>query len=523
MIIKKFAFEIFNNFSALAITAFFKNSLFECTDGNCLSDLEELLWSIMGTRYALNFVAAFSAPIKRAVAYVMPAAAAEANDSDGSDDEEADADGPPAEAPRFEAELQLDEFEGMFDDYAEIVLQMGLVALFTLGWRAGRAGILRVGSPADDPGFRGRRPRTIRVAAAAPPRHCRRGRPPHEISASRPTRLRGISASRPRRRRDPAEGLRGRSASRPRLSPPRKKTAPRARRYLVPLLAAGEILLQIRVDAHKMTSQAQRPNPMPAESVGSWGVLMESMGFLAVFMNAGIVVFTTDSLGAYSLLQRWIVFFVLEQVLLALKVAVHAAIDDEPTELGELKRRQTHVVNRHKNVFFDDDDGGAGDGGAGDRAVAVDADALSVAALRADRMSRPAMKRLEYLRRKLLLCDKEVRDLRAQHRRATAAERYREDLGVSYSREHPDLALGLVNLRVEAADGLGSPRDPVGRPARETSRFWPSSEISTTRPRRPAAAAFPAAASPRVRLRGRSASRPRRLGISTSRAATSPA
>ena len=125
--------------------------------------------------------------------------------------------------------------------------------------------------------------------------------------------------------------------------------------YLTPLLGAGEVLLQIRVDAYKLTALSQRPDPTPAESVGSWGVLMESMGLLAVYCNAGIIVATTKSFHAYSSLQRVIVFFVVEQCLLALKLAVHAYIDDEPTPLAELKKRNAHVVARHKNAVFDDD------------------------------------------------------------------------------------------------------------------------------------------------------------------------
>lgn len=367
LIIKKFAFEVFNNYTALIITAFFKGPYFKCDGGfssdtgDCLADLEELLVIIFLTRYALALVGAFARPINEFVAYLTPRCLVVDEEIENDEEHgEANEEGPPAEAPRFEAELKLEEYEGMFDDYAEIVLQMGLVTMFTLGL------------------------------------------------------------------------------------------------YLTPLLGAGEVLLQMRVDAYKLTALAQRPDPTPAESVGSWGVLMEGMGLLAVYANAGIIVATTKSFHAYSSLQRLIIFFVVEQALLALKLAVHAAIDDEPTKLGELKKRNAHVVARHKNAVFDDDlDGKSGD------AIAVDADALSVAALRAMRVARPEARRLEYLRRKLLGCDKDLRDLRQQYRDATASEVYREDLGVSYSRERPDLALGMVSLQVSDVVGLGSPGDPV--------------------------------------------------------------
>jgi hypothetical protein len=69
------------------------------------------------------------------------------------------------------------------------------------------------------------------------------------------------------------------------------------------------------VDArYKLTMLTRRPDPMPAESVGSWGALMEAMGILAVFANAGIIVFTTQSFADFGAVYKFVVFFILEQV-----------------------------------------------------------------------------------------------------------------------------------------------------------------------------------------------------------------
>ena len=368
LITKKFCFEIFNNYSALAITAFFKGVYFECTDDDCLGDLYSLLVSIMGTRYALNILSAFSTRIKRAVEYFMPPTI-EDDDSDDEEDEENGREEKAAEAPRFEAELKLDDFESTFDDFAEIVLQMGLVTMFTLGW------------------------------------------------------------------------------------------------YLVPLLGAGEILLQIRVDAFKMTSQVKRPDPMPAETVGSWGMLMESMGLLAVYCNSAIIVFTTHSLNTYNLLQKVIIFFVLEQVILALKIGMHAYIDDEPTALNELKRRQAFVVNRHKNVVFDDDDDDDDDEGDGLRKGNVDRSSVRSGHGHDDEgaagLSALVLNRIQYLEAKLKACDSDITIARSQYKVACRTEIFNEETGVSYSRKTPGLALGMVTLTVLEAENIGSRHDPV--------------------------------------------------------------
>ena len=129
LIIKKFAFEVFNNYTALVITAFFKGTYFKCDGGfsgdagNCLGDLEELLAVIFITRYVLALIGAFSRPINDLIAYCTPSCLGAEEELPGEDDDDIENDqeeGPPAEAPRFESELKLEEYEGMFDDYAEI-------------------------------------------------------------------------------------------------------------------------------------------------------------------------------------------------------------------------------------------------------------------------------------------------------------------------------------------------------------------------------------------------------------------
>jgi len=365
---------------------------------------------------------------------VIPPKLQQDKDDDDDDEEESDAEGKNAnaedlenkqtqqEAQRFESELQLKDYEGTFDDYAEIVLQMGLVSMFTLGW------------------------------------------------------------------------------------------------YLVPTFGVLEVLVQIRVDAYKLAHQTKRPDPSPAESVGTWGVLMESMGLLAVYANAGIIVFTTRSFSRYSSLQKLLIFFVLEQIALVLKVVTHASIVDVPTDLYEKKRRNDHVVKRHKIVLFDDDDAADVSGGgikdsdlldddekrrraarrqasrpgflegaadveqkkeaerkrladiakrSSDLAVqrgAVDPDLLDVASLKPEKLTRLNQQRLEFLRRKLLTVDKDIALLRNQYKVANKHEVFRPKLGVSYSRKDPKLALGLLTATLDEAKNVGTADRPIINP-----------------------------------------------------------
>ena len=84
-------------------------------------------------RYVLALVGAFSRPINDLIVYCTPSCLVKEEELPGEDEDDIENDqdeGPPAEAPRFESELKLEEYEGMFDDYAEMILQYGYASLF---------------------------------------------------------------------------------------------------------------------------------------------------------------------------------------------------------------------------------------------------------------------------------------------------------------------------------------------------------------------------------------------------------
>jgi hypothetical protein len=108
--------------------------------------------------------------------------------------------------------------------------------------------------------------------------------------------------------------------------------------------------------------------------------------------------------------------------------------------------------------MFDDDD--AQDASSGSRR-AVDADALSVEQLRLDKPNKIVRDRLEFLRRKLLQCDSEIKKMQRELTVATAVEVWRDDLGVSYSRKNPKLALGMLTLTLVEAEHVGTLTAPV--------------------------------------------------------------
>ena len=376
LVLKVFAFEIMNNYSSLALTAFFKGWYWGCISGddNCLSDLKRLTGVIFGVRFALALWGivgggCISRSYKAFLKLVLPEADTN-EDNDGEnpmhDDVEEGDRLKALEHPAFVDEAELEEYEGLFDDYAEIVLQMGLVCMWSLGF------------------------------------------------------------------------------------------------YYMPLLAALEILLQMRVDAYGLVCDSQRPTPTPAETVGSWGTLMDTMSLLAVFTNAGIIVYTTKSLEDWSSNEKLCAFFVVEQLLLLTKALAHLCSTGVPTRLEEIQKRQEHVVDRHKHcrfeeVFEDDEDEVAGlKRGHVDRSEVRERSQSTT-----DGMSPFTRSRIAYLDEKLRACESDVTIARSQYRVACKTEVFNEDCGVSYSRRTPGLALGMVTLTVLEAENVGQRHDPV--------------------------------------------------------------
>ena len=339
LILKVFAFELANNFGALAITAYVKGSVWGCRSGhdNCLGDLKALLIAIFVVRYALAISTIASGGCcgrtssailqcgKRCCACLRGESSDVREDNrNPMRDEEAPGGLDAAqlaelEHPRFAQEADLEPHGGLFDDYAEIVLQMGLVCMFSLGW------------------------------------------------------------------------------------------------YLVPTLAALEILLQMRVDAYTLVCDSRRPTPLPAETVGKWSALMDFMGLLAVLTNAGIIVYTTKGFEAFTNNQRLLAFFGFEQALLACKAVTNLVAGGAPEDLADVMKRQRYVVNRHRNVVFEDefdDDGDDLRRGHVDRSEAQAAGHGGAASTAGP--SPVAEARLAYLSEKLKACDADVTIARSQ-------------------------------------------------------------------------------------------------------------
>ncbi|KAH8048705.1 intracellular chloride channel [Aureococcus anophagefferens] len=320
LIAKKFAFEVMNNYAALAFTLFGKFGYLDCVGPSapgCVRDARALMLTIFVARYVACLYETFFGDVE---------------------DEDA------AGAPPVAAEvLARQPDEGNFDDYEAIVLQMGLVVNFSI--------VL----------------------------------------------------------------------------------------FIVPPLAAVEVLFQLRADAFRLCRRTRRPVPRRAETVGAWSDLMRASGFFAIFVNAGV------ALGM-------------------VRVVVPLVASSEDVA-SDILRRNAHVVRRHtRPVFADDDDDDGSGGGAEDR---KDDDRKvgnvdRAAALRGDAaLTAEGARRLAYLEARKANLQMDLRMERQKYKRYLEAEDFREDCGVSYSKRTPDLALGMVTLVILEAHDVRTREKPV--------------------------------------------------------------
>jgi len=170
LIFKTFLFQVFNNYASLIYTAFVKRYISGCLNDDCLADLQGLMSTLFLTQYFTNIVElgqpilvmrqrekdeeALMSNISEEEAEKKAAAEKELNENlqtEGEKPEDAEekkepetakkkgpadkqAAAPVVEAEPFERELLLDPFESLFDDYAEMVLQYGVLCFFLLAF-----------------------------------------------------------------------------------------------------------------------------------------------------------------------------------------------------------------------------------------------------------------------------------------------------------------------------------------------------------------------------------------------------
>ena len=115
-------------------------------------------------------------------------------------------------------------------------------------------------------------------------------------------------------------------------------------------------ILEIRVDAWKLTQQCRRPEPRSCEDIGSWFYILSLISFIATITNSALVAFTGSFLINYTYAQRIWVFLGMMSGLLLLSFAVAEYVPDEPREVEiQLERNEYFRKKILLNIPDEDD------------------------------------------------------------------------------------------------------------------------------------------------------------------------
>lgn len=100
---------------------------------------------------------------------------------------------------------------------------------------------------------------------------------------------------------------------------------------LLPMLAVIVIAFELRVDAWKLCYLTKRPYPEESKGIGLWYDILQVMSFLGVMTNVAIVIFTTNVFDGLDNGEKWLMFVVIEHVMIALKLLIAAYTPNKST------------------------------------------------------------------------------------------------------------------------------------------------------------------------------------------------
>ena len=105
------------------------------------------------------------------------------------------------------------------------------------------------------------------------------------------------------------------------------------------------IILEIRVDAWKLCVVSQRPFPEPASSIGVWLYIIQVMSVVGAVTNIATVVFTVNGFAIEKSEYKWLVFILLEHLILLFKVVISVTVPDVPERVENALVWSQRIVN----------------------------------------------------------------------------------------------------------------------------------------------------------------------------------
>lgn len=115
------------------------------------------------------------------------------------------------------------------------------------------------------------------------------------------------------------------------------------------LLAFINDVVEIQVDKSKLIKFLRRPMPKGAADIGTWLIILDFISFLAIFSNAAIIIFTSNSTDGLAL--GFLVFVFLLVVFLILKYFIRYLIPDVPGKADTLMKRHNYIIQKYNKAL----------------------------------------------------------------------------------------------------------------------------------------------------------------------------
>jgi hypothetical protein len=119
-------------------------------------------------------------------------------------------------------------------------------------------------------------------------------------------------------------------------------------------------ICEIHMDKLVYMSFIRRPIPRSAADIGNWQYILEGVSFLTIFINSGLVVFTTEAfeelnfivfakdrardIPRFPMQMKYFVFLIFS--LLIVKLVLNVLITDTPENLKMILARHQHIIGR---------------------------------------------------------------------------------------------------------------------------------------------------------------------------------
>ncbi|CAK70527.1 unnamed protein product (macronuclear) [Paramecium tetraurelia] len=113
------------------------------------------------------------------------------------------------------------------------------------------------------------------------------------------------------------------------------------------IMAFGQNILKIQVDKLRFLKFVRRPFPEGASSIGNWLIILDIITFLGIFVNAGLIVFTS---GFFTSNQE-LIFPVILVSFLVLKYIIRFVIPSYPESARILTARQKCIIDKAVKGF----------------------------------------------------------------------------------------------------------------------------------------------------------------------------